>query len=73
MDARVVETDRRDHSVAVEPVGKPISVQVVASRAVAEERAAQRAWNRAFDLVDNVVMLGRQASEAVAPRMSRAI
>jgi len=73
MDADAVEPDRRDHAVAVEPMGKPVPVQVVAARAVAEERAAQGARDRAFDLVDGVVVLGGKAFEALAPPMSGAV
>ena len=66
-DAGVVEADRRDHSVAVEPVRKPVAAEVVAAGAVAEQRAAQRRRHAAVDLVDLVVEFIRQRAEAGAP------
>src|SRR6185369_12319247 len=67
MDAGVVEADRRDHSVAVEPVGKPVAAEIVSSGAVAEKGAAQRRRHSAVDLIDPIVEFTRECAEAGAP------
>jgi hypothetical protein len=36
VDAGIVETDRRDHSVAVEPVRKPVAAEIISPGAIAK-------------------------------------
>src|SRR6266436_1650722 len=69
VDAAIVEVDRRDHAVAVEPVGKPLAAKVVAARAVAIQRAAQTWRHLALDLVDPVVVFLDERAKAATPRI----
>ncbi len=68
-NARVVEPDRRDHPVAVEPMSEPMAAEVVPARTVAEQRATQRCRHPAVDLVDPVIVLAGQAAKSRAPRV----
>src|SRR6266850_2497593 len=67
VDAAVVEADRRDHAVTVEPVRKPLAAKLIATRAVAEQRAAQAGRHVAVDFVDPVAVLFVERAEPRAP------
>ena len=69
VDAGIVEADPGDHAVAVEPVGEPLAAEIVAARAVAEERATQGRGHDAVYVLDAVVVLLRQSPEAGTPGM----
>src|SRR5204863_7491455 len=70
MDAVVVEADGREHAVAVEPVGEPLAAELVAARAVAEQRAPERRRRPAVAFRDPVVLCLGEGAEARAPRAS---
>ena len=67
MDARLVEAQGGDHAVAVEPVGEPLPGQLVATRTVAIERAAQAARHLALYLGNAVAVLLLERAKAAAP------
>src|SRR4029453_14506029 len=69
MDAVVVEADLREHAIAVEPVGKPLAAELVAARAVAEQRAPEPRRYLAVDLLDPVVVFLVEGAEARGPRI----
>src|SRR6266851_4680882 len=65
-----IEGDGRKHSIAVEPMCEPLSVDAIFGRTITEERSTQLAGNLTFDFFNPVIVFGVQRSEAAAPGMA---